>query len=122
MPDKDVLSVAVGPEGQVFAGTPRGFSALGRPGPALRGAPWALPDETVHALLFERQASGTGSRDVLWAGTGRGLVRYDIQADIVTLFTEREGLPDPDVRALLAGPEGVRYIGTDKGVATYSGP
>ncbi|WP_164020700.1 PKD domain-containing protein [Pyxidicoccus trucidator] len=120
--DEDVRAVAVSPEGLVFAGTGKGFSTLGRPGPALRDAPWSLPDEEVQALLFERQSTGTRTRDVLWAGTRRGLVRYDLQSDIVTLLTEQEGLPDADVRALLAGPEGGRYIGTSKGVATYSGP
>jgi hypothetical protein len=119
IPDEDVLSVAVGPEGQVFAGTRRGFGAPGRPGPLLREAPWHLPDEEIQALLFERQASG--ARDVLWAGTKEGLVRYDVTRDIVTLFGAGEGLPDADVRTLLKGPDGVRYFGTARGVASYGG-
>lgn len=122
VPATDVLSVAVGPEGQVFAGTRSGFSALGSPGPSLRAAPWALPDEQVAALLFERQATKDGPRDVLWAGTKGGLVRYDVASDIVTLFGANEGLPGTDVRALLSTPEGVRYIATPKGVAKYSAP
>jgi plastocyanin len=120
VPDLDVLSVAVGPEGQVFAGTRRGFSALGSAGPALRAAPWALSDERVTALHFEQRTTKAGTRDVLWAGTRGGLVRYDVAADIVTPFGTSEGMPDPDVRALLATPEGVRYIATPKGVARYS--
>ena len=122
VPDEDVLSLAVGPEGQVFAGTRKGFSALGQPGPLLSEVPWELPDEEVRALLFERQPTSTGTRDVLWAGTREGLARYDVAADIVTLFREVEGLPDAEVRALLAGPGGVRYIGTAHGVASYAGP
>ncbi|MBZ4422386.1 PKD domain-containing protein [Myxococcus sp. RHST-1-4] len=122
VPDEDVLSVTVGPEGQVFAGTRRGFSALGQPGPQLRDAPWELADEEVRTLLFERQTSDTGSRDVLWAGTKGGLVRYDVASDIVTLFTPAEGLPSPEVHALVDGAHGARYIGTASGVASYSGP
>lgn len=122
VPDVDVLSVAVGPEGQVFAGTRRGFSALGQPGPQLRDAPWGLPDEEVRTLLFERQPAGTSTRDVLWAGTRQGLVRYDVAADIVTLLTQVDGLPAAEVHALLAGPGGARYIGTGGGVALYPGP
>ncbi|QSQ24682.1 PKD domain-containing protein [Pyxidicoccus parkwayensis] len=122
VPDTDVLSVAVGPERQVFAGTRRGFSALGRPGPALRAAPWSLEDEQVSALLFERRTTGSGTRDVLWAGTKAGLVRYDVASDIVTRFGTNEGLPSPDVRALLMTPDGVRYIATPKGVARYAAP
>lgn len=122
VPDTDVLSLAVGPEGQVFAGTHKGFSALGSPGPALRAAPWRLADEQVSALLFERRALDGGTRDVLWAGTKGGLVRYDVASDIVTPFGTSEGLPDLDVRALVRSSEGERYIGTPKGVVMYSAP
>ncbi|MCP3143758.1 PKD domain-containing protein [Pyxidicoccus xibeiensis] len=119
--DADVRAVAVGPAGQVFTGTRRGFSALGQPGPALRDAPWALPDEEVHALLFERQPSDAGMRGVLWAGMKDGLVRYDVERDIVTRFGAQEGLPAAKVQVLVAGPDGTRYIGTSHGVAKYSG-
>lgn len=121
VPDEDVRAVAVGPEGQVFAGTRKGFSALGRPGPALRDAPWELEDDEVNTLLFERQSSEAGMRGVLWVGLKEGLVRYDVERDIVTLFSAKEGLPVPEVRTLLLGPEGARYIGTPRGVAKYSG-
>ncbi|MBL0697082.1 PKD domain-containing protein [Comamonas sp. JC664] len=118
--DDDVLSVAVGPEGQVFAGTRMGFSALGQPGPALRNAPWGLQDEEVRALHFERQHAGSGvSRDILWAGTKGGLVRYDLTADVVSHFGTEEGLPDPDVGALLVTSERLRYVGTAQGLVTY---
>jgi hypothetical protein len=122
IPDEDVLSVAVGPEGQVFAGTRRGFGSPGQPGPVLRDAPWHLPDDEVRALLFERQDAGSAQpRDVLWAGIKGGLVRYDVARDIVTLFSPAEGLLDGDVRALLKGPDGMRYAGTARGVAGYGG-
>ncbi|AKQ65027.1 Glycoprotein gp2 [Myxococcus hansupus] len=117
--DDDVLSVAVGPEGQVFVGTRMGFSALGQPGPALRDAPWGLQDEEVRALHFERQHPGDGvSRDILWAGTKGGLVRYDLTADIVSHFGANEGLPDPDVSTLHVASEQLRYVGTAQGLVT----
>ncbi len=119
VPDDDVLSVAVGPEGQVFAGTRKGFSALGLPGPALRDAPWGLQDEEIRALHFERQAQTPPARDILWAGTKGGLLRYDVTADIVTHFGVETGLPDPDVSALLVEPHGSLYIGTARGLARY---
>ncbi|QDE98771.1 hypothetical protein [Myxococcus xanthus] len=119
IPDDDVLSVAVGPEGQVFAGTRKGFSALGQPGPALRDAPWGLQDEEIRTLHFERQTVGARTRDILWAGTKNGLVRYDVSADIATHFGTEEGLPDPDVSALLVAPGGPRYVGTARGLVTY---
>ncbi|MFP2960158.1 hypothetical protein ACLEPN_20615 [Myxococcus sp. 1LA] len=119
IPDDDVLSVAVGPEGQVFVGTRKGFSALGQPGPALRNAPWGLMDEEIRVLHFERQAVDASTRDILWAGTKSGLVRYDVTADIATHFGPEEGLPDPDVSALLVASDDVRYVGTARGLVTY---
>ncbi|WIG98458.1 hypothetical protein [Myxococcus sp. SDU36] len=119
IPDDDVLSVAVGPEGQVFAGTRKGFSALGRPAPSLRDEPWGLQDEEIRTLHFERQAVDARTRDILWAGMKNGLVRYDVTADIATHFGTNEGLPDPDVSALLVAPGGPRYVGTARGLVTY---
>jgi ligand-binding sensor domain-containing protein len=119
----DVLSLAVSPEGRVFAGTSRGFSALGEEGPALKAAPWSLPSETVQALLFERRGTGAAARDVLWAGTSSGLIRYDVTLDIATRFGVEEGLPADDVRSLAWAPDGkTRYLGTTRGLASYAGP
>ncbi len=122
VPSEDVLCVAVSPEGRVFAGTSKGFSALGEEGPALKAAPWLLPDDGVQALLFERRTLGTATRDLLWAGTRSGLVRYDIALDIPTRFGAEEGLPGEDIRSLAVAPDGTRYIGTARGLATYAGP
>ncbi|MBJ6762068.1 hypothetical protein JGU66_14945 [Myxococcaceae bacterium JPH2] len=122
VPDVDVLSVAVSPEGQVYVGTRRGFGALGQEGPALRASPWNLPDEQVQALLFERHpVAGAAPVDVLWAGTRNGLVRYDLARDIVTPLGTQDGLLDADVRALATRPEGGRYIATARGISRYEG-
>lgn len=122
VPSEDVLSVAVSPEGRVFAGTSKGFSALGEEGPALKAAPWGLPDDGVQTLLFERRVMGTATRDLLWAGTRSGLVRYDLAQDIPTRFGLDDGLPGEDIRSLALAPDGTRYIGTARGLATYAGP
>lgn len=122
VPSQDVLSVAVSPEGRVFAGTSRGFSALGEEGPALKAAPWSLSDDTVQVLLFERRVIGTATRDLLWAGTRAGLVRYDIELDIPTPFRAEDGLPGDDIRSLALAADGTRYIGTARGLASYAGP
>jgi hypothetical protein len=122
IPGEDVLSLALSSEGRVFAGTTKGFSALDEEGPALRAAPWSLPDEAVQALLFERRGSGAGARDVLWAGTGNGLLRYDVTLDIVTRFGTEDGLPADGIHALARTPDGTRYIGTTGGLARYAGP
>lgn len=122
LPDKDVRAVTVSPEGRVYAGTVRGWGALGQPGPTLKGAPWSFPDEEVKALVFERAQVGGQVRDVLWAGTRRGLIRYDLGRDIATRFDSEDGLPNEDVSALARGAEGIRYIGTTSGLSVYAGP
>jgi PKD repeat protein len=122
LPDEDVRSLALSPEGLPYAGTIRGWGAPGRAGPALKAPPWSHPDEQVQALVFERRAVGGQVRDVLWAGTRRGLIRYDLGLDIATRFGVEDGLPNEDIRALSLTPEGVRLIGTASGLAVYAGP
>ena len=122
LPDEDVRALALSPEGLPYAGTTRGWGALGRAGPALKAPPWSYPDEQVQALVFERRAVGGQVRDVLWAGTRRGLIRYDLGRDIATHFGVGDGLPNEDIRALAPTPEGARLIGTASGLAVYAGP
>jgi hypothetical protein len=122
LPDKDVRAVTLSPEGRPYVGTVRGWGALGQAGPSLRAPPWSFPDEQVQALAFERRAVGGQVRDLLWAGTRRGLIRYDLGLDIATRFDVEDGLPGEDIRALSLTPEGLHYIGTASGLALYAGP
>jgi PKD repeat protein len=122
LPDKDVRAVAMSPEGRPYAGTARGWGTLGQPGPALKSPPWNFLDEQVQALVFERRTVNGQVRELLWAGTRRGLIRYDLGLDIATRFGLEDGLPSEDIRALGVGPRGIRYIGTATGLAAYDGP
>ncbi|HSP78202.1 MAG TPA: PKD domain-containing protein [Myxococcaceae bacterium] len=122
LPGEKVHAITLDAEGRPFAGTDNGWGSPGQRGPALESPPWSFPDEQIQALLFERRTVGGQTRDVLWAGTRSGLVRYDLGLDIATRFGAEDGLPGEDVRALAVGPEGNRYIGTALGVGVYSGP
>jgi hypothetical protein len=122
LPDRDVRAVTVSPEGRPYVGTARGWGALGQPGPALKSPPWNFLDEQVQALVYERRSVGGQVRELLWAGTRRGLIRYDLGLEIATHFGLEDGLPSEDIRALGVGPRGTRYIGTATGLATYAGP
>ncbi len=122
LPDKDMLAVAVSPEGLPYVGTTKGWGALGQPGPVLKSPPWNFLDEQVQTLLYERRTENGQVRNLLWAGTRRGLIRYDLGLDIATCFGLEDGLPSEDIRALGVGPQGIRYIGTATGLATYAGP
>ncbi|MBI3185284.1 MAG: hypothetical protein HYZ28_24360 [Myxococcales bacterium] len=123
--DSDVFSVAVSPEGKAFAGTRRGFSDLTGDGPRLREPPYSFPDEEIRALLFERRTIAGSARDLLWAGTRNGLVRYDLGTKVPSRLTHTDGLPPTggpaEIRSLALGPGGVKYIGTAVGIAKYDG-
>jgi hypothetical protein len=122
LPDVKVHAVVVDAQGRPIVGTDNGWGALGQRGPALEAPPWSFPDEQVQALLLERRSVGGVARDVLWAGTRGGLIRYDLALDIATRFGVEDGLPSEDVRTLSIGTDGTRYLGTALGVGVYAGP
>jgi ligand-binding sensor domain-containing protein len=121
--DSDVRSLALSPEGKVYAGTVTGFSEVGFAslGPSLRAAPYNFPSEFVQALLFERRSIAGVEHELLWAGTRNGLVRYDLAVGIASRLSTTDGLPSNDVRSLALGPGGVKYLGTAAGLGRYSG-
>lgn len=122
VPDADVLSIAVSPEDKVYAGTRAGFAEVGGTGPSLRAPPYNFPDDRVQALVFERRTISGASRDVLWAGTRNGLVRYDLAVRVPSLLTTTDGLPNNDIRSLRLGATGIKYVGTAAGIGRYDGP
>lgn len=71
-----------------------------------------LADDTIHALLIDRQGS-------LWAGTSNGLTRLQRGA----MFTfPLSDMPSPTVRALAQAADGSVWIGGDApGLAVWNG-
>jgi hypothetical protein len=55
----------------------------------------------------------------LWMATGDGAIQID--GDTTTRWTQRDGLPAPRVRALVAAPGGAVMIATRAGVARFDG-
>jgi signal transduction histidine kinase/ligand-binding sensor domain-containing protein len=53
------------------------------------------------------------SRDILWMGTSQGL--FQSKDNHWTQFTEKDGLSNPDVRAIVESPDGTLWIGTNGG-------
>lgn len=52
-----------------------------------------------------------------WFATNEGVLRYDGAA--VTRFTDEDGLPDKEVKAILEARDGTLWFATNKGVAAF---
>jgi ligand-binding sensor domain-containing protein len=92
--------------GRLLLGTASG-GVLSFDGRRLRSLHKSLADLNVTAL-----AGDSGS---LWIGTeGRGL--YHWQAGALAILAEKDGLPDPHVSAIVAGPD-VAFAATPMGIA-----
>ena len=76
----------------------------------------ALPDIWCRAACEDRESN-------LWLATGRGLVKYDKQMQLLTTISNIDGkkpvIHYNSVRSLLADDEGDIWIGTAKGLNRY---
>jgi sugar lactone lactonase YvrE len=57
----------------------------------------------------------------LWAGTGAGVVRWDVATGDFVVFTEDDGVPGRSVERLEIAPDGTVWITTDSGIGRYDG-
>lgn len=61
---------------------------------------------------------GDGEDGTLWIGTlGGGASRFDPAANVFTTYTERDGLPAPNVGCILPGTRGEVWMATTAGLA-----
>ena len=81
------------------------YTAESRRGPVLASS-------DVRAILED-------SPGVLWVGTAEGLDRLDLNANRVTHFTVRDGLPSSMISGLAKDRAGRLWISTDRGVAQF---
>ena len=56
-----------------------------------------------------------------WAGSDRGLLRWDLLTSEVTILSEDDGLASQPVRALAAEPGGAIWVAGDKGMSRIDG-
>ena len=75
----------------------------------------SLPSPYVNALL----SAGENGEQVLWAGTRRGLARYDGTRQRWVPFSFNKQLPSPNVTAL-GFRDGILWIGTPQGLGSYT--
>ena len=76
----------------------------------------SLSHDAIRAILPDPRQPGR----YLWVGTaGGGLNRLDIQSGTFAHFTERDGLPNDVVYAILADSSGRLWLSTNKGLSRF---
>jgi len=128
-PSDNLRAVAVGFGGSpIWVGSDAG---LGRYEPAgnqwtvwQQGDPPApgLVSDDVRALAIQRVTIDSVARDVVWAGTGGGVSRFDPSVPSFMNLTTADGLPSNSVRSIVVLNDGSKIFGTDSGIARYVGP
>jgi ligand-binding sensor domain-containing protein len=108
----EVTAIAEDAQGRIWFGTPVGLSIwTGTTFFNLNGAN-GLPDAEILSLAADARGMWIG------AATG-GLYRFE-DNKLQVLTAENVGLPSNTITALLAGADGVLYVGTDAGLAQFS--
>jgi signal transduction histidine kinase/CheY-like chemotaxis protein/ligand-binding sensor domain-containing protein len=104
-------------DGNLWFGFEPGLTKLDRAG-NLRSIPLPVPESNpafqprVRSLYID--ASG-----ILWAGTTRGLYRFDPQTEKSTRYAMNEGLPVESVVSILPDDDGNLWLGTTRGISRF---
>lgn len=76
-----------------------------------------LSNNMVKSICVEPNSES----DVLWIGTaGGGLNRFDVQKNIFTHYTEKDGLPNNVVYGILPDKNGNLWLSTNKGISKFN--
>ncbi|WP_170916559.1 ligand-binding sensor domain-containing protein [Dyadobacter psychrophilus] len=62
----------------------------------------------------------TWYKNALWAATGQGLIRIDVDNKKTQLFTVHDGLPDNNIYAALPDERGNLWLSTNKGLSRFN--
>ncbi len=108
----EITAIAEDAQGRIWFGTPVGLSIWTGTGFFNLTSENGLPNAEILALA----ADATG----MWIGSaGGGLYRFE-NNQLQVLTAENVELPSNTVTALLAGADGVLYVGTDAGLAQFA--
>ena len=110
-----ILSVLVR-DGSVWFGGAEGVWRYSIADKQMHRATDGLPDPSVNVLFSTGEK---GKEETLWAGTRRGLARYDINRQRWVPLSFNAQLPSPNVTALAFG-DGTLWIGTPQGLGSYT--
>ena len=83
-----------------------------------RFTPVRLQPASQSPLLYTRvQSLHVDHVGAVWAGTGNGLYRYDVQTGKSTYYSERDGLPSNTVSCVFEDDFGELWMGTSEGLS-----
>lgn len=81
--------------------------------------PMVFSQEYASSLVSNKIRAIASEKDYIWAGTERGVSRYDKRQDTWQTFTQADGLVDDKVSCIAADENSV-WFGTAKGVTKFS--
>jgi len=81
--------------------------------------PMVFSQEYASSLVSNKIRAIAAEKDYIWAGTERGVSRYDKGQDTWQTFTQADGLVDDKVGCIAADENNV-WFGTAKGVTKFS--
>jgi ligand-binding sensor domain-containing protein/signal transduction histidine kinase len=83
-----------------------------------RFTPIRLQRKDQSPFLYKRvQSLHVDHAGAVWAGTGNGLYRYDVDSGVSTAYTERDGLPSNTVSCVFEDRFGDLWLGTSNGLS-----
>ena len=113
LPDDFITALYEDREGSLWVGTRSGgIAQFTDRVVASRAGPPSLHDERWQSSISQ------DSSGAYWFGSRRGLLRWKDGQE--RLFTERDGLPHPEVFAVASGRDGEIWVGTGRGFARLS--
>lgn len=115
--DTEVISLAEGSDGALWAGTAAG---LNRVDPITgRVTHYRHDSDDPATLPHDRVFSIHPTADAVWVGTNSGLGRLDPDTGRVRRYTEADGLPNGLVYGILEDTRGRLWLSTNRGLARF---
>ena len=115
MPKNALITSVLARDERVWFGGAEGVWRYSIPDKQMRRVADSLPNPYVNVLL----STSENEEQTVWAGTRRGLAKYDSTRQRWVPLSFNDRLPSPNVTAL-AFRDGVLWIGTPRGLGSYT--
>lgn len=115
-----VYCVSEDHQGFLWVGTSKGLNRFDRNTQTFKhfihdpANPQSLPDSRIYSIIESR------AKDCLWIATKNGLNRLDLSTQTFTLFSEKDGLPNNTVYAVVEDNNGNLWLSTNRGLSRFN--